>query len=262
MSSERTNGTVPREAIVLAAGFGKRLRPITDSVPKPLVRVGGVTMLDRGLDMLSQAGVEHCVVNVHYLGEQIIDYVKGRTDPAVSISDERDAILDSGGGVLRALTLMNGTAPFFLLNADTFWIDDAKPSLRSMAERWAELGGKAKMLLMLAPLDRATGHSGGRDFTLAEDGRIARYPKDRPTDETGYIYAGAAIMDPAIFEGFTDEPHSLNLHFDRMIEQGALYGHLLDGHWITVGTPDALPPAEEKIAELSTPLKRHAAAGV
>lgn len=230
-------------AMVLAAGFGKRLRPITDAVPKPLVPVGGRTMLDRTLDAAEAAGIGRAVVNVHYLGEQIIAHCAKRDKPATAISDERDAILETGGGVVKALPLL-GEGPFALLNADTFWVDGGRPTLSAMIDAFDP--ARMDMLLLTARLADTTGHSGGIDFALDADSRIARAPAPAGT---GVIYAGAAVIDPAIFAGARAEPHSLNRYFDRAISSGRLFGHTLeDGHWYTVGTPDGLAAVEAHLA--------------
>jgi len=230
-------------AMVLAAGFGKRLRPITDTVPKPLVPVGGRTMLDRTLDAAETAGIARAVVNVHYLGEQIIAHCASRQTPATSISDERDAILETGGGVVKALPLL-GDTPFALLNADTFWVDGSRSTLAAMIDAFDP--ARMDMLLLTARLDDTTGHSGGVDFTLDAGSRIARAPDPAGA---GVIYAGAAIIDPAVFTGARAEPHSLNRYFDAAIAAGRLFGHALeDGHWYTVGTPDGLTEVEAHLA--------------
>ncbi|MGB7431249.1 MAG: nucleotidyltransferase family protein [Ahrensia sp.] len=229
-------------AMVLAAGFGKRLRPITETIPKPLVPVGGRTMLDRALDTVQAAGISCAVVNVHYLGAQIIDHCAARAAPRCDISDERDAILETGGGVVKALPLL-GDQPFALLNADTFWIDGPEPALPAMMGRFDP--GHMDMLLLLAPLEDTTGHSGGRDFTLHHDMTLTR------GGDEGHVYAGAAIINPSIFADAAAQRHSLNVYFDRAIGAGRLYGYLLQGgHWITVGTPDGLIQAEKKLAGL------------
>lgn len=222
-------------AMILAAGFGRRLRPFTDTVPKPLVTVGGRTMLDRALDAAREAGIGRAVVNVHYLGDRIIAHCAGRERPQVAISDERAEILETGGGIVKALPLL-GPAPFVLLNADTFWIDRGPPTLARMVAAFDP--ARMDMLLLTARLSDTTGHEGGVDFSLDGDGRIAR-AADRSGD--GVIYAGAAIVDPAVFAGARAEPHSLNVYFDRAIAAGRLFAHRLEGgHWYTVGTPEAL----------------------
>ncbi|MET0941034.1 MAG: nucleotidyltransferase family protein [Mesorhizobium sp.] len=227
--------------MVLAAGLGKRMRPITDTIPKPLVRVAGKTLLDWGLDSLAEAGVSRAIVNVHYFPEQIVAHVARRSVPVVSISDESVELLDSGGGVAKALPLLGGEA-FFVINADTFWIDRNGSNLDRLALAWDP--SRMDMLLMLADLDSATGHNGKSDFLLSADGRLLR----SAGAPEGVIYAGAAIVHPRIFEGAPAGAHSLNLYFDQAIEAGRLFGVKMDGHWITVGTPDAIPLAEAAVA--------------
>ena len=231
----------PKTAMVLAAGLGKRMRPITDTMPKPLVRVAGRTLLDWGLDSLARAGVEKAIVNVHYLPEQIVAHVATRSLPRIVISDESDVLLDSAGGIVKALPEL-GAAPFYVLNADTFWIDAGRPSLDRLALAWD--APSMDILLMLANIESATGHSGGTDFLIAADGRLGR----AGGDPAGLIYAGAAIIPPRIFAGAPAGPLSLNRFFDRAIEAGRLFGMTMRGRWITVGTPDALPEAEAAVA--------------
>lgn len=227
--------------MVLAAGLGKRMRPITDTLPKPLVGIAGRTLLDRGLDALEAAGIEKAVVNVHHLGAQIARHVADRAHPRIVISDESERLLDSAGGIVRARAEL-GDDPFVVLNADTFWIDEGEPTLSRMALAWD--GGSMDILMMLASLDSAVGHSGGTDFLVDADGRLSR----SRGDPAGLIYAGVAIVNPEIFEGASTEPHSLNVYFDRAIQAGRLYGLAMKGRWITVGTPDAIAPAEAAVA--------------
>jgi MurNAc alpha-1-phosphate uridylyltransferase len=231
---------VPRTAMVLAAGLGKRMRPITDTIPKPLVKVAGRTLLDRGLDSLAEAGVAKAVVNVHYFPEQIVAHVASRTTPGIVISDESDGLLDSAGGIVKALPEFGGE-PFYILNADTFWIDRGQPNLEKLALAWD--AAKMDILLMLADLESATGHSGSTDFLIAGDGALRR----AKGDPSGLIYAGAAIISPAIFAGAPAGPASLNRYFDDAIATGRLFGMRMQGSWITVGTPDAIPLAEAAV---------------
>lgn len=228
-------------AMVLAAGLGKRMRPITETMPKPLVRVAGKTLLDWALDCLSEAGVARAVVNVHYFPEQIETHVAARRHPKVTISDERDELLDSAGGIIKALPFL-GPSPFFIVNADTFWIDGAKRNLEALGLAWDP--ARMDILLMLADMQSATGHSGNSDFLLGADGQLARSAGALE----GLIYAGAAVVHPRIFEGAAAVPQSLNLYFDRAIAAGRLFGMRMDGRWITVGTPDAIPAAEAAVA--------------
>ena len=235
---------VPKTAMVLAAGLGTRMRPLTDRLPKPLVEIAGRTLLDRGLDALAAAGVTRAVVNIHHLGQQIVSHVKTRTIPEIIISDESDQLLDSAGGIVKALPKL-GAEPFIILNADTFWIEGADPDLGRLALAWDE--ADMDIMLMLADPDNATGHEGSTDFLLAQDGRLAR-GRNVPD---GLIYAGVGILHPRIFAGATADPHSLNLYFDRAIAAGRLYGQAMQGHWITVGTQDAIAQAEQAVASLS-----------
>lgn len=233
---------VPRTAMVLAAGLGKRMRPITDTIPKPLVAIAGRTLLDRGLNALDRAGVERAVVNVHHLAGQIVSHVAARSRPSIVISDETAGLLDSAGGVVKALPLL-GEDPFLVLNADTFWIDAAGiDNLAELAAAWDP--AEMDMLLMTAGLADATGHSGGLDFTADSAGRLAR----AGAATEGVIYAGALIVHPRVFSGAAAEPHSLNRYFDAAIAAGRLFGHRMRGAWITVGTPEAIPAAEAAVA--------------
>ncbi|MBZ9676656.1 nucleotidyltransferase family protein [Mesorhizobium sp. ES1-1] len=231
----------PDSAIVLAAGLGKRMRPITDTIPKPLVRIAGKTLLDWGLDSLAAAGVGRAVVNVHYLPEQIVAHVAARQAPRIIISDESEQLLDSAGGIVKALPDL-GMKPFYIVNADTFWIDDGPANLGRLALAWDET--TMDILMMLADLHQATGHSGGTDFLVAPDGALQR----SKGDPSGLIYAGAAIIQPRLFQDAPAGAHSLNAYFDRAIEAGRLFGLPMRGRWITVGTPDAIPLAEAAVA--------------
>ncbi|MCO6390989.1 NTP transferase domain-containing protein [Aliihoeflea aestuarii] len=227
-------------AMVLAAGLGTRMRPITDTLPKPLVTVAGRTLLDRSLDALEAVGVGRAVVNVHHLADQIVTHCASRVTPEIVISDEREELLDSAGGIVKSLPLL-GDAPFFLLNADTFWIDRGEANLAALADAWD--ASRMDMLLMLVPVSDTTGHGTKTDFCRDADGRLDRARGNRQ----GFVYAGAAILDPGIFSDATATPHSLNLYFDRAIERGRLFGHVMDGHWITVGTPEAIGEAERAV---------------
>jgi MurNAc alpha-1-phosphate uridylyltransferase len=241
VTDSNRNPQKPDTAMVLAAGLGLRMRPITNTMPKPLVKVAGKTLLDWGLDSLAASGVRKAVVNVHYFPEQIVAHVARRQSPVIAISDESDELLDSAGGIVKAMPVL-GDRPFFIVNADTFWIDAGKPNLDRLAAAWRP--GEMDILLMLADLSSATGHSGTTDFLVDDARRLSR----AAGDPSGLIYAGAAIADPAIFAGAKAEKHSLNAYFDRAIAGGRLYGLAMEGHWITVGTPDAIPLAEAAVA--------------
>ncbi|MCP9627834.1 nucleotidyltransferase family protein [Rhodopseudomonas palustris] len=228
----------PSRAMVLAAGFGLRMRPLTDNMPKPLVRVAGKPLLDHVLDRLADAGVSEAVVNVHYLPDQIIDHVAGRTAPKVIISDERDAVLGTGGAVVKALPLL-GDAPFYHLNADTLWIDGVRPNLARLADAFDP--ARMDILLLMAPTAGSIGYAGKGDFAMAPDGSLR---KRKENEVTPFVYAGVAIMSPAIFANAPQGEFSLTQKFDQAAEQGRLFGLRLDGTWMHVGTPDAVAAAE------------------
>lgn len=231
----------PKTAMVLAAGFGKRMRPLTDRMPKPLVKVAGKALLDHVLDRLAEAGVERAVVNVHHFAEQMIDHLASRTQPRIVISDERGLLLDTGGGVLKALPEL-GEAPFFHLNADTIWIDGVQPNLARLAEAFDAADMDA--LLLLAPTAGSVGYAGRGDFAFAADGRLR---KRAEREVAPFVYAGAAILTPALFAGSPAGAFSLTRLFERAAEAGRLHGLRLEGLWMHVGTPDAIAAAEAAI---------------
>lgn len=232
------------DAMVLAAGLGTRLRPITDTMPKPLVPVAGKAMIDYGLDALAAAGVKRAVVNVHHFADQMIAHLAGRTAPEIILSDETDQLMNSGGGLAKGLKLLNRD-PVFVMNADLFWIGE-KLGEPSNLERLAEAFDPERMdmLLLCVKLEDTTGHNGKKDFSMDADGRLARY---REGDGTPFVYAGAIAMMPALFDDAPGDAFNLNIYFDRAIETGRLFGLVMDGHWITVGTPDAIGAAEAVI---------------
>jgi N-acetyl-alpha-D-muramate 1-phosphate uridylyltransferase len=230
-------------AMVLAAGLGKRMRPLTDTVPKPLVRVAGKALIDYVLDRLSGAGVTQAVVNVHYHAAQIEAHLEGRTRPRIVISDEREEILDTGGGVVKALPHL-GSAPFFHMNSDTLWIEGVTPNLSRLAAQFDAAG--MDILLLLASTATSIGYEGRGDFNMAADGRLTRRPE---REIAPFVYAGAAVLSPAIFSDAPKGPFSLNRLFDRAAEAGRLYGLRLDGTWMHVGTPEAIKAAEAAILE-------------
>jgi N-acetyl-alpha-D-muramate 1-phosphate uridylyltransferase len=231
----------PRRAMVLAAGLGLRMRPITETKPKPLVEVGGKTMLDHVLDRLADAGVDRAVVNVHYLADQIERHLAGRTSPNITISDERTALLDTGGGVVKALPEL-GEAPFFHVNSDTIWIDGVRSNLARLAEAFDP--GEMDALLLLAPTAASIGYSGRGDFRMTPDGRLHRRAE---REVVPFVYAGAALLSPVMFRDAPAGAFSLNTLFDRAIEAGRLHGLRLEGMWMHIGTPDAIPVAEAAI---------------
>lgn len=229
--------------MVLAAGIGKRMRPLTATVPKPLIEVSGRALIDHALDTLEAAAVETTVVNVHYLHTLVEAHLASRRKPNIVISDERDALLDTGGGIARALPLL-GPQPFFLLNSDSFWIEGAQPNLRWLAASWDNEAMDA--LLLLAPTVGAIGYQGVGDFRMNTTGALRRRPE---RDVAPFVYAGAGLFHPRLFDGCPDGAFSLNTLFDRAIEANRLYGIRMDGLWLHVGTPDAIAEAELTIAD-------------
>jgi len=233
----------PQSAMVMAAGFGQRMRPLTETMPKPLVKVAGRALLDHVLDRLGEAGVARAIVNVHYLGDQIVAHVATRDAPKVTISDERAELLDTGGGVVKAMPLL-GDKPFFHINSDTIWIDGVQPNLKRLADHFDAATMDA--LLLLAPTAGSIGYNGRGDFTMAPDGRLA-WRGER--EVAPFVFAGAAILSPRLFDGAPHGAFSLTRLFGKAIESGRLHGLRLDGLWMHVGTPDAIALAEQAIAE-------------
>jgi N-acetyl-alpha-D-muramate 1-phosphate uridylyltransferase len=233
---------VPRAAMVLAAGLGERMRPLTERMPKPLVPVAGRPLIDHVLDRLAAAGVERAVVNVHYLADQIERHLAARTRPAIVISDERRALLDTGGGVVKALPAL-GPEPFFHVNSDTIWIDGVRPNLVRLAEAFDP--GRSDALLLLAPTAGSIGYPGLGDYIMSGDGGLTRRNE---REVAPFVYAGAAILRPELFADAPEGPFSLTVLFDRAAERGRLHGMRLEGVWMHVGTPDAIAQAEAAIA--------------
>ena len=229
----------PTKAMVLAAGLGARMRPLTDKMPKPLVPVAGRPLLDHVLDKLADAGVSEAVVNVHYLPDQIIEHTASRTRPRVIISDERRQVLGTGGGVVKALPLL-GPEPFFHVNADTLWIDGVRPNLARLAETFDP--SRMDILLLMAPTTSSIGYGGRGDYSMLPDGALRRRKEHQVVP---FVYAGAAIMSPSLFADAPSGEFSLTRMFDRANEQERLFGLRLDGVWMHVGTPDAVHAAEE-----------------
>jgi MurNAc alpha-1-phosphate uridylyltransferase len=225
--------------MVLAAGLGVRMRPLTDRMPKPLVPVAGSPLLDHVLDKLADAGVSEAIVNVHYLPDQIIDHVARRSHPKVIISDERDTVLGTGGGVVKALPLL-GNAPFYHLNADTMWIDGVRPNLARLAETFDP--ARMDILLLMAPTASSIGYSGSGDYAMTPDGALR---KRKENQVVPFVYAGVAIMSPSLFKDAPKGEFSLTRMFDRASEQERLFGLRMDGVWMHVGTPDAVRAAED-----------------
>lgn len=234
---------IGQTAMVLAAGLGTRMRSLTDARPKPLIEVKGKALIDYAFDRLRAAGVRKAVVNVHYLAGQIVAWSQRQTAPAVEISDERAELLDTGGGIALALPRL-GSAPFFVLNSDSFWIDGKLPALQRLREAW--VGARMDCLLLLCPLDRTVGYDGKGDFTIGADGRLARRVEGAGA---ALVYAGCHLADPRLFGDAPAGKFSINLLWDRAIAKGRLFGLAHDGKWIHVGTPESIAGAEAALME-------------
>ena len=231
----------PQRAMVLAAGLGVRMRPITIDRPKPLVEVGGSTMLDRVLDHLELFGVEHSVVNSHYLADQIEAHLAARAKPATEISHE-ETLLDTGGGIVKALDRL-GPDPFFAVNADIVWLDGRTPALTRLAAAWDDAGMDA--LLLVHGTAKAFGYRGVGDYTVDEIGRMHRREE---CEIAPYVFTGIQILHPRLFVDAPSGAFSLNVLYDRVERAGRLHAIVHDGEWFHIGTPDALAESE---AELS-----------
>jgi MurNAc alpha-1-phosphate uridylyltransferase len=233
--------TAPKTAMVLAAGFGERMRPLTDKKPKPLVLVAGKPLIEHVLDKLAEADVEKAVINIHYLADMIEKRLSTRNQPRIVFSDERKLLLNTGGGIVKALPQL-GIEPFYLVNSDSIWIDGVRPNLRRLAENFDP--ARMEALLLLAPSATSIGYSGRGDFAMLPDGRLhARAERE----VVPFVYAGVALLSPALFKDTPDGAFSLTKLFDRASEAGRLYGLRLDGVWMHVGTPDAIALAEDAI---------------
>lgn len=227
-------------AMVLAAGLGKRMRPLTATQPKPMVRVAGKPLIDHALDRLAEAGVAHAVVNVHYLADALEAHVTARAAPKVAVSDERALLLETGGGMIKARDLLPD--PFFALNADNIWLDGPNNAFAELSRRWDP--GQMDALLLLVPHARALNFSGPGDFHMDALGRLARRRDGRVAP---FIYTGIQLVSHRLLREAPDGPFSTNLLWNRAIDEGRLYGLSFGGLWFEVGTPQAIRPTEEAL---------------
>lgn len=235
--------SIPSRAMVLAAGLGTRMRPITLHTPKPLVPVHGRPVIDWTLDHLAEVGVETCVVNLHHLGDLVQAHVAARTAPDIVFSDESDRLLETGGGVRKALPLL-GDDPFFVINGDVLWLNGVRPALTRLAEAWD--GARMDILMLVLRLASAHGYEGRGDFMLDPWGR----PRRRREHEIApFVHAGVLIVHPRIFADTPERPFSLNLLFNRALDEDRILALPHDGEWYHVGTPAALALAERKLGE-------------
>ncbi|MBI4273847.1 MAG: nucleotidyltransferase family protein [Rhizobiales bacterium] len=227
--------------MVLAAGLGERMRPLTEKIPKPLVKVCGTALIDFVLDKLAAAGVECAVVNVHHFAESIERHLAGRLRPKIVISNEREKLLGTGGGVAKCLEQL-GNVPFFHVNSDSIWLDGVHSNLDRLAENFdvQRMDG----LLLLAPAAGSVGYAGRGDFSMQPDGRLLHRAE---REVVPFVYAGAALLAPALFANAPDGPFALTQMFRRAEERGRLFGLRLEGLWMHVGSPEAIAAAEAAI---------------
>jgi MurNAc alpha-1-phosphate uridylyltransferase len=228
---------MPKRAMVLAAGLGQRMRPLSDSKPKALIEVAGRSLLDRALDRLQEAGIGECVVNVHHLAPLMEKHLAERAKPKIVISHESQ-LLETGGGVKKALPLL-GSDPFFVANCDALWLDGPRPMLKRLARAFDP--DRMDALLLLHPMVIAHGFDGSGDYFMASDGALRRR---RAEAVAPFVYAGAQILTPALFKEAPDGPFSLRILYDRAEENGRLFGMRHDGEWYHVGTPEAVSATE------------------
>ena len=233
---------MPTSAMVLAAGLGTRMRPYNGQVPKPLVEIGGKSLIDYSLDRLADAGVDRAVVNVHHLADVLERHLAARQHPRIVFSDERAELLGTGGGIAKALPQL-GAAPFFLVNSDTVWLDGVKPNFQRLAEAFE--GEAMDALLLVASAAGSVGYEGRGDYSMLPDGRLHRRGEN---EVVPFVYAGAAILAPALFADAPAGAFALTPLFDRAAAKGRLFGLRLEGVWMHVGTPEAVAAAEVALA--------------
>ena len=237
---------VPETAMVLAAGLGTRMRPLTNDRPKALVEVGGKALIDHLLDRLAEAGVRRAVVNAHYFADRLEGHLRTRAAPAVVISDERDELLETGGGLKKARPLL-GEVPVLVANIDSVWIEAGRPALHRLADAWRPEAMDA--LLLLAPMDRAIGFDTPGDFFLEDDGRL-RFRGEAA--EAPFAFMGVHIAKPQVVDGEPDGPFSLSRVWRRLAARGRLAGVAFDGLWMHVGDPAARDAAEARLKQAAS----------
>ncbi len=232
---------IPKTAMVFAAGLGQRMRPITETLPKPLIKVNGRTLIDHCLDRLAANGVETAIVNVHWLADRVEAHLAARQTPRIVISDERDQLLDQGGAIKRALRLI-GDAPFLVCNTDAFWIEGPRSNLARLAEAFDPK--TMDIALLVAAAAGAVGVDWPGDFTMSRDGRLELR---EPRHVAPFVYSGVGILKPDLFADAPDDVFRLAPYFHAAAAEGRLYGVRLDGLWLHVGRPELIAEAEAAI---------------
>lgn len=239
------NDNAVSKAMVMAAGLGTRMRPLTDELPKPLVRLRGRPLIDYAIDRLVEAGVQSAVVNVHYLADAIEHHLADRTDIEIIISDERGHLLDTGGGAAHVIDRL-GPGPFFVINSDSVWLEGIGDSLSRMSSRWRD--DEMDCLMLLASTVTSVGYDGRGDFGMNESGRLVRRPE---SEVAPFVNTGAYLIHPRLFQDMPDGAFSMNLLWDRAMDADRMFGIRHDGIWMHVGTPEALNEAERLMSERS-----------
>ena len=229
-------------AMLMAAGLGKRMRPLTAAQPKPLVRVAGKPLVDHALDRLEDAGIERAVLNVHYLADALEAHVKDRAHPSVTISDERDALLETGGGLVKARADGLLPDPFFCTNADSIWLDGPRNCLLDLSELWD--ADRMDALLLVVPHNQTVNFGGTGDFSMDGRGRLARRRAGRVAP---FVYTGIQIVSHRLLRDAPEGKFSTNILWDRAIEEGRLFGAAFTGRWIEVGRPEHIARAESEL---------------
>jgi MurNAc alpha-1-phosphate uridylyltransferase len=233
---------VPKTAMVFAAGLGVRMRPVTDTLPKPLIKVGGRALIDHCLDRLAENGVERAVVNVHWLADQIEAHLaRRRSPPKILISNERATLLDQGGGIKRALPMI-GDDPFFICNTDAFWIEGPRSNIARLAGAFDPVA--MDILLLVAASAGAVGVDWPGDFTMTRDGRLE---SREPRHVAPFVHTGVGIVKSELFANETEEIFRLAPFFHAAAAKSRLYGVRLDGLWVHVGRPESIAQAERAI---------------
>jgi MurNAc alpha-1-phosphate uridylyltransferase len=229
-------------AMIMAAGFGTRMRPLTNDIPKPLVKVRGRALIDYVIDRLVADGVKTIVVNIHYKGDQIRAHLAQRKDAEFIISDETDTILDSGGGIFKALPHFKGE-PFYHANADTVWVEGASHALPRLRAMWDPY--RMDALMLLASTVTTICYDGRGDFMMDAEGKLSRVPEGRISP---FVWMSLEILHPRLFDGMEGGKFSINPLWDKAIAKGRLYGQRLDGVWMHIDRPDAVKESEEYLA--------------
>lgn len=236
----------PTTAMVLAAGLGTRMRPLTDHKPKALVEVAGKPLIDHVLDRLREAGVERAVVNVHHFADQMEAHLAARRDLELVVSDERAGLLDSGGGIQHARGLL-GEAPIMLANIDSLWLEGAPPALETLKAAWDP--ARMDLVLLLVKRGHGIGFEGPQGFFMDEAGRLTH--STSPDVVTPYANVGFGIMTPQALEGPPEGAFSIYPTWRRLQAEGRLYGAVMDAFWMHVGDPAARDEAEARLKELT-----------